>query len=905
MSRRIPRFLIVALALLIAAGGALWFAFPVILNNVVEGRLVAVGFPDAAADGTALVGGGIAIAQIRLDPNAAFVLDDVELALDGTRITRIAIGELHLATGFDPTDGAALPGLRRSAPDPAGNPVDVIPADGVRIARADIRFATPAGELAVRLRDAQFRHDTAGGAAASATATVTLANSTLEATVAATLARGGAIDARADITGGTLGELSVQAALREDVVDIRLQTSGSDLGTLDLELTGMSLGTATASGRLRLTGSGVTVPGRMHEGTISVAGSIEGNRDALRIEAPGEWTLAFVAGEALGEPVADQAIAVTLSPRGDEPLALDLSLRDATARLTAALSIEADNARIDTAGDFTLRRAPEPELTAERLTISASGIEWQALTLGLADFAGSARFGDAGWQLQGAGVLQADGSGETWSVAGLEADWSGVVAGSATAVSVAPDHCISWSVERLVTNDFVIDPATPPCISATGPELLVYERPAGRLRFAVATAPAPLAISVERATGTAPDAAEPYALAGEWPAMELAGAVGGSAAAELTALVNGGPLVMPGSPAWLVPLTVEANATTAGDELRFDAYLSDALGTFAFELEGHAAGDAGAITLQLLPVRFFEGATSIADLSPRLADTVTSATGTFGFTGDMAWDADGRSGSGVLTLDDFSATVAGIPVTGVQTQTQFTSLWPPATAPAQQAVIESISLGLPLTRGRASYELDTDGLLTILALEFEMAGGHISSEAFTVDSSGEGDSEFALNIEGVTLSQMLEFSQITGLDGTGTLSGQIPIAIAGREVRLADGRLAAVAPGQLRYTPSQLPIFLRGDGERTKMLREALTNFQYDELSVTVNGDSGEDGQQTVRFNALGANPDFLDGHPIDLSFTFRGPLLGAMSSAVEVAGAAAIEELFEQQQLNNPENTQ
>jgi hypothetical protein len=456
-----------------------------------------------------------------------------------------------------------------------------------------------------------------------------------------------------------------------------------------------------------------------------------------------------------------------------------------------------------------------------------------------------------------------------------------------------------------VTNDFVIDLATPPCFGAAGPELGVYERPAGRLRFTVATGPAPLAISVERATGTAPEAAEPYTLAGEWPAIGLAGAIGGSAAAELTASANGGPLVIPGLPAWVVPLTVEANATRAGDSLQVDAYLSDALGTFAFELEGHAAGDAVAVSMELLPVRFIEGATSIADLSPRLANTVTSATGNFGFTGDMVWDADGSTGSGVLTLDDFGATVAGIPLTGVQTQAQLTHLWPPATAPAQQASIESISLGLPLTRGRASYELNPDGLLTILALEFDMAGGHISSEPFTVDSSGVGDTEFALNIEGVALSQMLEFSQITGLEGTGTLSGRIPIALAGRELRLDDGRLAAVAPGQLRYTPSLLPSFLRGDGERTKMLREALTNFQYDELSVTVSGDSGEDGQQTVRFNALGANPDFLDGHPIDLTFTFRGPLLGAMSSAVEVAGAAALEELFEQQQLNNPENTQ
>jgi hypothetical protein len=152
---------------------------------------------------------------------------------------------------------------------------------------------------------------------------------------------------------------------------------------------------------------------------------------------------------------------------------------------------------------------------------------------------------------------------------------------------------------------------------------------------------------------------------------------------------------------------------------------------------------------------------------------------------------------------------------------------------------------------------------------------------------------------------MLELSKINGLQGSGVLSGTIPVRISGRNVYLDDGQLVADVDGSLRYTPASPPAFLRGDEQRTQMLREALTNFQYDQLSVNVSGESGEGGQQTVIFNALGANPDFLDGHPIDLTFTFQGPLLGAMSSAVSVAGAAEIQDLFERQQPNLQENTQ
>src|SRR5690606_34188686 len=124
-------------------------------------------------------------------------------------------------------------------------------------------------------------------------------------------------------------------------------------------------------------------------------------------------------------------------------------------------------------------------------------------------------------------------------------------------------------------------------------------------------------------------------------------------------------------------------------------------------------------------------------------------------------------------------------------------------------------------------------------------------------------------------------------------------------LQLDEGVLAAETDGVLRYTPDDLPAFLRGDDVRSRMLREALTNFQYDELSLSIAGESGDGGEQRLTLSAKGANPDFLEGHPIELNFNFRGPLLGAVRSAVDVSGAGEIEDMFEEQERENVETTQ
>src|SRR5690606_23771954 len=137
--------------------------------------------------------------------------------------------------------------------------------------------------------------------------------------------------------------------------------------------------------------------------------------------------------------------------------------------------------------------------------------------------------------------------------------------------------------------------------------------------------------------------------------------------------------------------------------------------------------------------------------------------------------------------------------------------------------IDTVDVGVPLANGVVVYGLEPDGRVAIRELTFELAGGRLSTEPFTVDSGALGDLRVVLAAEDVDLSQILALSQIEGLEGTGALSGRVPIRASAGGIELDDGVLAAETNGTLRYTPENLPEFLRGDDVRSRMLREALT----------------------------------------------------------------------------------
>src|SRR5690606_30805900 len=427
-----------------------------------------------------------------------------------------------------------------------------------------------------------------------------------------------------------------------------------------------------------------------------------------------------------------------------------------------------------------------------------------------------------------------------------------------------------------------------------------------------------------------------YALDGRWPSVVAAGEAQASGT-SLSVRVSGGAVASPdmafalsglegtaelrdgavasaamsiariesrARPAPIVPFGVELTAERRDGALSFGAIASDELGVLVLEAIGRRERERAEARVRLYPLSFVTGATEVGDVSPLLAEHVADASGVLELEGDVEWTHGGLTGSGTLRARDFGATVAGIEIAGVSTEMRFASLLPLATASAQTVTVERLDLGLPLERGSAVLDLGADGALAVRRLEFGFAGGRLFAEPFTVDSGSLRNIGFVLRAEDVELSRFLALSRIEGLAGTGVLSGRVPVRLIDGGIRLDEGMLAAETDGVLRYAPSDLPDFLRGEDVRSQMLREVLTNFRYEELSLAVSGESGEGGEQTLTLNARGANPDFLDGHPIELSFNFRGPLLGAVRSAVDLTDAAGLERLFEQRETENEENS-
>ena len=122
------------------------------------------------------------------------------------------------------------------------------------------------------------------------------------------------------------------------------------------------------------------------------------------------------------------------------------------------------------------------------------------------------------------------------------------------------------------------------------------------------------------------------------------------------------------------------------------------------------------------------------------------------------------------------------------------------------------------------------------------------------------------------LDHVLAMVAVDGLEASGTVSGRLPVRIATDSVHLDGGLLEADAPGTLRYDPENPPGFLKGEeGSPTALLMGALTDFRYDTLSATVDGQAG--GELAVGIAIRGSNPAFYDGYPVALNLKVSGAL--------------------------------
>jgi Dicarboxylate transport len=331
-------------------------------------------------------------------------------------------------------------------------------------------------------------------------------------------------------------------------------------------------------------------------------------------------------------------------------------------------------------------------------------------------------------------------------------------------------------------------------------------------------------------------------------------------------------IVHEGKPPWFTPLRLHGSVQPQGDQIAFDVELGRTAGDVTMRMYGQhdLAGAEGQAELDLPAVEFAPGRLQPAGLAPGLADVIEDVSGRMALDGSLHWGAGGGVRADLdLLAEDLAFSSGPARFAQVNGVIAFDRLAPLSTPPGQQLAIGLVDIGLPLTNGLLTFDLEPDELV-VEQLRWQFAEGRIRAAPFTI---GSGEMQFStiLTAERLKLDEIFALAQLDGLTGEGTMHGTLPITVAGSEAVIDNGELVSDRPGWVRYRPDEAPAALQAGGENVNLLLQALENFRYEELRLTIDGRT--DGEMDVGLHIAGANPDLYDGYPIEFNLNLEGAL--------------------------------
>ncbi|MBD9413691.1 YdbH domain-containing protein [Pseudomonas sp. PDM16] len=206
----------------------------------------------------------------------------------------------------------------------------------------------------------------------------------------------------------------------------------------------------------------------------------------------------------------------------------------------------------------------------------------------------------------------------------------------------------------------------------------------------------------------------------------------------------------------------------------------------------------------------------------------------------------------------------------------------------QQLTLETSDLslqqanpGLPVGplqfRGRYAATLDQPvaGQLSWSRAHTGLFKGEAWLEPGQIDL-GQPSQRLLLNLKGLQLDEIFRVYPAEGLAGRGSLTGELPMSIDARGVRIERGVLGATAPGYLQFRSEKIRALGRSNPSM-QLVADALDDFHYDLLDSSVGYD--ERGKLTLALRLQGRNPDLEKGRPINLNVNLEEDVPALLTS--------------------------
>ena len=177
--------------------------------------------------------------------------------------------------------------------------------------------------------------------------------------------------------------------------------------------------------------------------------------------------------------------------------------------------------------------------------------------------------------------------------------------------------------------------------------------------------------------------------------------------------------------------------------------------------------------------------------------------------------------------------------------------------------IETVALagGVDVAHISADLNMENAETFTLENLYAEVFDGQLKLGKLRFSDNRVEDT--TVELHHINLGRILAFADIDGLEGTGFLEISLPVGSDQTGIYVKNGTFKSAGPGLLAYTKEGVA------GSNVGL--QALENFQYKDLSGTVNYQS--DGAYQITIRLEGKNPDLYGGHPIVFNLNIGGSL--------------------------------
>lgn len=203
-------------------------------------------------------------------------------------------------------------------------------------------------------------------------------------------------------------------------------------------------------------------------------------------------------------------------------------------------------------------------------------------------------------------------------------------------------------------------------------------------------------------------------------------------------------------------------------------------------------------------------------------------------------------------------------------------------ARARDVTIDQINPGIAigpvqvLAEYRAPRANPLAGKLDIQQATAGFLGGRMRVAPGTLDFVGN-DLLIPIGLYDISLSKLLQVYPTEGLEGTGQLTGRIPVRISDQGIKVRGGELSARAPGGLLKLPADRLQGMLGGNQAMDLVVRALQNFHYSVLDSTIDYDNR--GTLTLDLRLEGENPDVRGGQPVVLNINLEEDIPALLTS--------------------------